>query len=97
VGRKTRAEKEEEELTEREKRKEFVDNMLDSHQPYQESKIYYRDWKAGVTDEDGRLVLTSLKPNTVYTAYDLYELSDLVPLANSGIRIIDPRDLPGAH
>ena len=58
---------------------------MDNDNTFQSTRIYYRQETAGVTDEDGRLVITGLKKLHLYKLFDCFQIEDLKDLAHAGV------------
>ena len=88
MGRKERVAEAEEK---RKSRKELKEDMLDNDDSFLETKIYYKQMKTGLTDDDGRLVVTGLAKNRRYKIFDVFGLKELAELIKAGM--IDAKDL----
>lgn len=65
--------------------------ILDEHDPIKKITFYHAGERTGVTNSDGKLTLTGLKPMTAYTAYLIYGKKDLEELIAGGV--VDPKEI----
>ena len=75
----------------REQRADLKQMLLDDDDALLETKVYYKQMKSTVTNEDGILTVSGLERNAVYKVVKCYGIKDLSLLIEAGI--VDAKDL----
>lgn len=65
--------------------------ILDDDDSIKKLQCYYSHEKTGVTNSDGKLTITGLKPLTAYTVYRIYGKKELEELIAGGV--VDPKEI----